>query len=140
MKERLFMTNNTNELALKRGDVYWASLPRLENSRIQAGVRPVIITSNEMALKHSPVIQYIPVTTELKKINLPVHVTLDSTFFLHPSMALVEQEGCIDKNRLMEKIGTLTEDDMLHIDMAIITQRGINIYDMIRNTKQYSYA
>lgn len=119
----------------KRGDVFWAKLPKLENSRIQAGVRPVIITSNEMALKHSPVIQYIPVTSEMKKTNLPVHVGLNNSFFPRPSMALVEQEGCIDKNRLMEKIGTLSEKDMLNIDRAILTQRGINIYDMMRNMK-----
>lgn len=124
---------NGNEL--KRGDVFWAKLPKLENSRIQAGVRPVIITSNEMALKHSPVIQYIPVTSEMKKTNLPVHVGLNNSFFPRPSMALVEQEGCIDKNRLMEKIGTLSENDMLKIDRAILTQRGINIYDMMRSMK-----
>ena len=124
-----------NGLELNRGDVFWAKLPKLENSRIQAGVRPVIITSNEMALKHSPVIQYIPVTSEIKKTNLPVHVGLNNSFFPRPSMALVEQEGCIDKNRLMEKIGTLSEKDMLNIDRAILTQRGINIYDMMRNMK-----
>lgn len=124
-----------NGIELKRGDVFWAKLPKLEDSRIQAGVRPVIITSNEMALRYSPVIQYIPVTTEIKKTNLPVHVGLNNSFFPRPSMALVEQEGCIDKNRLMGKIGTLSEKDMLRIDRAILAQRGINIYDLLRNTK-----
>ena len=122
-------------LELKRGDVFWAKLPKLEDSRIQAGVRPVIVTSNAMALKYSPVIQYIPVTTEIKKTNLPVHVGLNNSFFPRPSMALVEQEGCIDKNRLMEKIGTLSENEMFKIDRAILTQRGINIYDMIKGMK-----
>lgn len=124
---------NGNEL--KRGDVFWAKLPKLENSRIQAGVRPVIVTSNAMALKHSPVIQYIPVTSEIKKTSLPVHVGLNNSFFPRPSMALVEQEGCIDKNRLMEKIGTLSEKDMLRIDRAILTQRGIDPRAMVRDMR-----
>lgn len=124
-----------NETTLKRGDVFWAKLPKLENSRIQAGVRPVIVTSNAMALKHSPVIQYIPITSEIKKTSLPVHVGLNNSFFPRPSMALVEQEGCIDKNRLMEKIGTLSEKDMLKIDRAILAQRGIDVFAMVKNTK-----
>jgi len=122
-------------MELKRGDVFWAKLPKLENSRIQAGVRPVIVTSNAMALKHSPVIQYIPITSEIKKTSLPVHVGLNNSFFPRPSMALVEQEGCIDKNRLMEKIGTLSEKDMLKIDRAILAQRGIDVFAMVKNTK-----
>ena len=128
---------NGNEL--KRGDVFWAKLPKLENSRIQAGVRPVIVTSNAMALKHSPVIQYIPVTSEIKKTSLPVHVGLNNSFFPRPSMALVEQEGCIDKNRLMEKIGTLSQKDMFNIDRAILAQRGIDAHTIIQ-ASQYAMA
>lgn len=131
MKGEICMRN----MELKRGDIFWAKLPKLEGSRIQAGVRPVIVTSNKMALKHSPVIQYIPITSEIKKTSLPVHVELNNSFFPRPSMALVEQEGCIDKNRLMERIGTLSKEDMFKIDKAILTQRGINIYDMIKNMK-----
>lgn len=118
-----------------RGDIFYARIPELENSRIQAGVRPVIITSNDMALKYSPVVQYIPITTQLKKTNLPVHVALN-TDFLRPSMALVEQEGCIDKHRLLEKVGTLSASDMFKIDRAILIQRGIDL----RSMRQYAMA
>ena len=120
---------------LNRGDIFYARIPKLENSHIQTGVRPVIITSNEMALKHSPVIQYIPITTKLNKNKIPVHVDLN-TDFLRPSVALVEQEGCIDKDRLLEKVGHLSESDMFEIDMAILRQRGINPKELIRNMQQ----
>jgi mRNA interferase MazF len=141
VKENERMERDNREI--RRGEVYWAKIPKLEDSKIQAGVRPVIITSNEMAAKHSPVIQYIPVTTQTQKCRLPVHVILRTNIFPQPSLALVEQEGCIDKNRLMEKIGTLSEEDMLNIDRAIIKQRGISFDDLLtiaRNMKQYSYA
>ena len=77
-------------MELRRGDVYLADLPELQNSNVQKGKRPVIIISNEMALKHSPVVQYIPLITKLGKPKLPVHVDLTADF-LDPSIALVEQ-------------------------------------------------
>jgi mRNA interferase MazF len=111
----------------KRGDVYMANLPKIENSHIQYGVRPVIITSNEPALNNAPVIQCIPVTSKVdSKSNIPVHVRLYNESFLRPSMALVELEGLVDKSRLIKKIGTLTEDEMFEIDMAIFMQRSMN--------------
>jgi mRNA interferase MazF len=125
---------------VRRGDIYWARLPELENSKIQSGVRPIIITSNKFATEHSPVVQYIPVTTQLKRTDLPIHVVLEVDCLYKPSMALVEQEGLIDKYRLMERIGTLTKRDMMRIDMAILTQRGIDVYKLADNIKQYNYA
>lgn len=124
---------------VKRGEIYWARLPELKDSKIQSGVRPVIISSNKFASEFSPVIQYIPVTTHLKRTDLPVHVVLNTDCFNKPSMALVEQEGCIDKNRLMGKIGTLSQVDMFNIDRAILVQRGIDIKVMARNM-QYATA
>jgi mRNA interferase MazF len=122
---------------IKRGEVYWADLPKLENSRIQTGKRPIIVTSNRFAAEYSPVIQYVPITTQLKRTDLPVHVTLDDKILFKPSMALVEQEGLIDKHRLMERIGKLSDFDMMRIDRAIIKQRGIDINQL---TRQYNYA
>jgi len=125
-------------MELRRGDVYLADLPELQNSNVQKGKRPVIIVSNEMALKYSPVVQYIPLTTKLGKPKLPVHVDLTADF-LEPSIALVEQIGCIDKKRLIKKKGTLSKLDMFKIDYALIKQCDINI-DMLRNIKQKQYA
>lgn len=121
---------------LKRGDIYWARLPKLEDSKIQSGVRPVIITSNQQALRFSPVIQCVPITSHIKREDLPIHVVLENECLYKPSMALVEQEGLIDKNRLLEYVGSLSESDMLKIDIAIIMQRGIDINKLQRNMKQ----
>lgn len=111
---------------LKRGEVYWAELPIIKGSSIQTGERPIILSSNKESLRFSPVIQYIPVTSELKKTNLPVHIMLETKCPYLDSMALVEQEGLIDKFRLKEKICDLTEKEMAMIDLAIIRQRDID--------------
>lgn len=126
---------------IKRGDVYWAKLPKLEDgSNIQWGWRPVIITSNCYACQHSPVVQYIPITSKVNKCRLPVHVPLQSDIFLEPSVALVEQEGCIDKYRLKEYMGTISNFDLMKIDIATLKQRQIDINKLYDNIKQYSYV
>lgn len=117
---------------IKKGDIFWAEIPILENSRIQAGYRPVVITSNKYATKYSEVVQYMPLTTKIKKKNLPVHVIVKPDFLAKTSMVLAEQEGIIDKHRLKEKIGTLSKEDVLKIDMAKIIQGGISISQIIQ--------
>lgn len=107
---------------IKRGDVYWAELPKLDGSSIQSGLRPVIIVSNDYACKYSPTIQYVPVTTRVKKCRLPVQIPLNSNIFPKRSVALVEQQGIIDKSMLREYIGYLPYSDLKHIDRAIMTQ------------------
>lgn len=117
----------------KKGDIYWAELPRVENSRIQAGFRPVVITSNKFATEYSEVIQYMPITSNIKRTDLPVHVVINPEFMPKESMVLAEQEGIIDKHRLREKIGTLSDIDMMKIDMAKLVQGGIDILTIMNN-------
>ena len=127
MKRKLYQS--------KRGDIYWAELPVLENSKIQSGWRPVLVTSNKFATENAEVIQYMPLTTKIKREDLPVHVVIEPSFLPKKSMIMAEQEGLIDKYRLKEKIGTLSEYDMARIDAAKIIQGGINIYSVINILK-----
>jgi mRNA interferase MazF len=120
---------------IKRGEIYWAKLPSIEGSHIQSGVRPVLITSNDFATKYSLVVQYMPITSIIKREDLPVHVLINTNILPKKSMVLAEQEGLIDKDRLLEKIGTLSEKDMFNIDLAILTQRGINPFKIVKDIK-----
>jgi mRNA interferase MazF len=115
----------------KKGDVYWAEIPIIEDSRIQSGYRPVVITSNKFATKHSEVIQYMPLTSEIKRTDMPVHVIVNPPFLPVKSMVLAEQEGIIDKHRLRTKIGSLSNDDMIRIDVAKLIQGEIDINKVI---------
>jgi len=118
-----------------KGEVYWADIPVLEDSQIQSGIRPVIIMCNRAAGKYSPVVQYIPITSKTEKMKrkmLPTHVLLDEQCPYMDSVALAEQLGCIDKNRLMGKICDLSINDMMNIDKASDIQ--------LDNHKYYSNA
>ena len=109
----------------KRGDVYYAELPVLVNSRIQQGYRPVVIVCNQRAIDNSPVYQCIPLTSQIKKENLPVHVVLTSGDLKEISMVLGEQITSIDKYRLKENIGTVSDYDMKQIERAMMIQLGL---------------
>lgn len=126
-----------------KGEVYWADIPYMEGSNIQSGIRPVIIWCNKMAGKYSPVVQYIPVTSKTEKMRrkrLPVQVLLERKCPYAESVALVEQFGCIDKSRLMNKICTLSKKDMYDIMMASMIQQDINVDEIVKDMKQFAYA
>lgn len=111
----------------KKGDIYWAELPVLENSKIQSGYRPVVITANRFATQFAEVVQYMPITAQIKRTDLPVHVVINPSFLPQESMILAEQEGLIDKHRLRKKIGTLSKDDIFKIDIAKLVQGGMDL-------------
>jgi mRNA interferase MazF len=91
---------------------------------MQYGIRPVIIFSNNMALKNSTVFQCIPVTTQIKREDLPVHAILESGGLQEVSMVLGEQLRSIDKKCLLEKIGTISQKDMETVENLVLIQLG----------------
>ena len=118
-------------MELRRGEVYIANLPQKENSRIQGGRRPVVIFSNDMNNTHSPNVHYVPLTAQMKKVNLPVHIKLDVNFLPKSSIALCEAVDLEEKENLMKYIdwnmgcvGKFTESDMQRISYGVAIQLG----------------
>lgn len=111
---------------IKRGEVYQANLGKQEGS-IQAGVRPVVIVSNNLNNKFSPTVNILPITSKTKN-NIPVHVEIGITEGLSQlSTVLVEQVVTINKNQLTKLIGQCSEQKMYQIEKAILLQNGIDI-------------
>lgn len=92
---------------MRKGDIYMADLGEDEGS-LQAGLRPVIIVSNDAANEHSPVITIIPMTTKRKK-RLPTHVYIQDCGLPRPSLALAEQITSINKSRMTTKMGSIQQ-------------------------------
>lgn len=110
---------------IRKGDIYYAILKG--KGSVQNGERPVIISSNDLNNEYAPTVQVIPLTKELKKMNLPVHVLVGTEFGLnYPSLALAEQEQTIDKMDLLDKIGKCNKEILHKLDNAICIQKGIN--------------
>lgn len=92
---------------MRKGEIYMADLGEDEGS-LQAGIRPVIIVSNDAANEHSPVITVIPMTTKSKK-SLPTHVYVQNCGLSKPSLALAEQITSINKSQITKKMGSIQQ-------------------------------
>lgn len=91
----------------RNGDIYITRLDMQPEGSLQAGIRPVIVISNDMANKFSPVVTVIPVTSKVKKKKLPTHVHLNDCGLDGPCTAMAEQITSIDKDRLGKWIGSI---------------------------------
>lgn len=107
----------------KFGEIYYAKLPIHVNSRIQQGIRPVLIVSNDKNNYFSTVISVIPLTSSEAKHNLPTHVNIIGYGLSKPSIALCEQIMPLDKNRLLEKVGEINDQELHYsIQRAMMIQ------------------
>jgi len=112
-------------MAIKRGDIFWMELPRHVGSRIIHGLRPVIVVSNDVANHYSSIVCVVPVTKQNKKA-LPTHVLIDGYGLPGASTVLIEQVLTVDKEKLLEKIGTIAKTvKMLEIERGIRIQLGV---------------
>lgn len=106
-------------MEILRGDIYMADLSPVYGSE-QGGVRPVLIVQNNVGNKFSPTVIVVAITSKLHKAKIPTHVELKSTCGLPlNSIALCEQLRTIDKARLKDKVGSLSDFEMKIINNAI---------------------
>lgn len=120
-------------MAINMFDIFYADLSNSIKSE-QGGTRPVIVVQNDIGNRYSPTVIIFPITSELKKINMPTHCILHKTSengLDVDSMVLGEQIRVIDKSRLLDKIGYLDnvkeQQDVINVYMANITgKKGYN--------------
>lgn len=80
----------------------------------QGGIRPAVIVQNNKGNKFSPTVLVIPMTSEIKKVNMPTHNIMHKTKFNgldEDSMLLGEQTTVIDKKRILYKRGSLVTEN-----------------------------
>ena len=111
---------------MKKGDLFFADLSPVVGSE-QGGVRPVLVVQNDVGNKYSPTIIVAAVTSQTGKAKLPTHVQLQATQggLSKDSVVLLEQLRTIDKQRLKEKIGALSENQLPDVEKALSVSLGI---------------
>ena len=114
----------------RRGDIYYVDFGENIDTRKQSGIRPAVIVSNNKANEHSPVITVVPLTSKIhKKRLLPTHVYIPMSAgcgLSCSSLVLAEQVEAIDKNRILEKKGAITNTEVMDkITRAIQIQIGV---------------
>ena len=111
---------------VKRGDIFFADLSPVVGSE-QGGMRPVVILQNDRGNRHSPTVIAAAVTSRTTKAPLPTHISVEKNAYglLKDSVILLEQVRTLDKRRLKEKVGHLTDDVMREVDGAIEISFGL---------------
>lgn len=106
---------------LKRFEIWFAILPEILDSHVQHGTRPVLVVSNDMANRHSPIVTVVPLTSQKKK-PLPTHVTLTGCGLTGTSQALCEQIMALDTSRLTKRVGYVNDPELraaIHHGLAV---------------------
>ena len=113
-------------IVVKRGDIFYADLSPVIGSE-QGGIRPVIIIQNDVGNKYSPTVIVAAITSQINKAKLPTHVEISSEEYglNKDSVVLLEQIRTLDKRRLKEKIGHMTDNDMEKVDNALKVSIGL---------------
>lgn len=104
-----------------KGDIYYADLSPTRGSE-QGGIRPVVIIQNDVGNKYSPTVIVSAITSQMNKSKLPTHVPISSEIYglCRDSIVLLEQVRTIDKVRLKEKIGVLSQADLKKVNKALL--------------------
>lgn len=111
---------------VRRGDIYYAELNPVVGSE-QGGTRPVLVVQNNIGNKFSPTTIIAAITSQLTKAKLPTHVQMpaDQSGLARDSVILLEQIRTIDKNRLRERIGSVSEEIMSRVTNAWMISGGV---------------
>lgn len=115
----------------RRGDIYLANLNPFKGSE-QGGTRPVLVLQNNDGNIYCPTLIVTPMTTQLKKLNLPTHASFRTVRGLPlPSMVSLEQIKTIDKTRIISYLGKLTKEQMAEVEEACMKSLGLVIPECV---------
>ena len=114
------------EPKVRRGDIYYADLSPVVGSE-QGGTRPVLIVQNDTGNRHSPTVIAAAITSQLGKARLPTHITVPGreVGLAKDSVVLLEQIRTLDKRRLREHMGRLSDEQMSRVNEAIAVSFGL---------------
>ena len=121
---------------LKMFDIIYVDFSDNKIGSEQSGIHPYIIIQNNIGNKHCPTVLGMSLTSVLKKEYMPTHCIIHKTTengLKHDSMLLGETLTQISKERIINKIGSITEEntqnDILNVYIANIT--GKNRYNSV---------
>ena len=110
------------DLQLQRYDIIKAKIKYEGEGSVQVKERPYVVLSNPIGTKYATIITVMPLTSKIKKTNMPVHGCLEANgengLQLY-SMVMGEQIITISKTEVIEKLGTITsKEDRRMVDQT----------------------
>ena len=109
-----------------RGEVWLADLDPIRGSE-QAGSRPVLVLQNDVINAHTNTFVAIPLTTNLRRAELPscVRLSRGDGGLASDSVALCHQIRVLDRDRLYRKLGAVHPRTLAEIESRVLFTLGI---------------
>jgi mRNA interferase MazF len=113
---------------MKRGEIWFANLNPTQGSE-QAGIRPVLIIQNDRINAYTTTILAIPLTTTLRRGLLPscVQINKGEGGLTSDSVALCHQTRALDKSRLLNRLGSVSDQTLTAVENCILFTFGVTI-------------
>jgi mRNA interferase MazF len=94
-----------------RGEIYWAELNPVRG-REQAGLRPVLILSNDLFNCRSGTAIAMAITSQPQRAGFPLTFALSEDKLSKPSWVKISQVRTISVERLGKRMGSLEKEDL----------------------------
>jgi mRNA interferase MazF len=94
-----------------RGNIVWADLNRVRG-REQAGLRPVLILSEDVFNEHSGTVIAVAITSQPQRAGFPLTYELAGSGLPKPSWVKISQIRTLSAERLGKKIGRVKTEEL----------------------------
>ncbi len=113
-------------VGMRRSDIWLVDLNPVRGSE-QRGVRPCLVISNNVSNQHAPTVCVIPLTSNLTGQRFPINVLLtkEDTGLKRDSLLLGGQIRTVAKERLLRKLSSLQDEQMLDVAVALNLYLGL---------------
>ncbi|MBV9385052.1 MAG: type II toxin-antitoxin system PemK/MazF family toxin [Chroococcidiopsidaceae cyanobacterium CP_BM_ER_R8_30] len=110
----------------QRGEVYLVSFDPTIGAEIQK-TRPALVLQNDVANEYSPITIVAAITSQFDETLYPTEVAIQPPEggLTINSVVLLNQIRSIDKQRLVKRLGNLTEVTMEQVNQAIQISLGL---------------
>lgn len=118
------LTNVNSTKSLRIGDIYLMKFDG--NGSEQNGWRPGLVFQNNKGNDFSPNIIALPLTSSIKKVNLPTHVLVSAkkSGLMKDSVILCENPQRMSKNKVGRFLTTLSNEYMEEVAVASLIATG----------------
>ena len=110
-----------------RGEIYWADLnpgPNPLTRREQAGLRPVLVLSQDIFNRRSDTVIAMAITSQPQRACFPLTFDLPDGTLSKPSWVKISQVRTISVDRLGKRIGSVRPEDLNEIVDGLIELIG----------------
>lgn len=112
--------------SVKKGEVYLIDL-KDTYCNVQSGKRPCLVIQNNCGNVFSPTVIVVPITSKLKKVNMPVHVVVEKPYSKNmQEMVLCECILTVPKSQIINHLRTFDENIMRKVNRALEVSLGLD--------------